>query len=419
MKNLNYKTYNVIDLFAGAGGFSEGFYQTKKFHFLAHVEWEQPMIETLRANLVSRWGFTEEKALIKTIHFDIQKVDQLLKGISKTSEHSVYYKTNSLEFINNGLDGIVDGIKVDIIIGGPPCQSYSIAGRAQDPHSMKLDYRNYLFESFVKIVDHFKPDLFVFENVPGILSAKPGDELVINRIYRAFNEIGYEIRDPQNISKSVYTSSHFEVPQDRNRVIIFGVNKTSKLNLEELYQSLDSLRVLEPLLNVKDAISHLPKLLPLNDIANVEGGKISHYQPDGEIIKYHYPRYHNNRDIKVFERWILEGMNKVKTADKLDFYEKVTGKRSNHNKYRNLEWDKPSPTIVAHLYKDGLMFIHPDVEQRRSITVKEASLIQSFPDDYIFIGSNAYCFKMIGNAVPVKFANKIANAIVNYLESIN
>ena len=84
------------------------------------------------------------------------------------------------------------------------------------------------------------------------------------------------------------------------------------------------------------------------------------------------------------------------------------GKQSNHAKYRNLEWDKPSPTIVAHLYKDGLMFIHPDAKQARSITIKEAALLQSFPDDYEFVGSSGDCFKMIGNAVPPEMAKHIA-----------
>ena len=81
-----------------------------------------------------------------------------------------------------------------------------------------------------------------------------------------------------------------------------------------------------------------------------------------------------------------------------------------------MEWDKPSPTIVSHLHKDGLMFIHPDVNQVRSITIREAALLQSFPMDYEFIGSNAYCFKMIGNAVPVLFAKSIAEAVYSVLE---
>lgn len=110
-------------------------------------------------------------------------------------------------------------------------------------------------------------------------------------------------------------------------------------------------------------------------------------------------------------------MNKKSNEEKINFYNKLLGKNSNHAKYRNLEWDKPSPTIVAHLYKDGLMFIHPDEQQARSITVKEAALLQSFPDDFEFRGSQGDCFKMIGNAVPPEMAKGIACGIVKSLKN--
>ena len=160
----------------------------------------------------------------------------------------------------------------------------------------------------------------------------------------------------------------------------------------------------------------MPKFRPLDRPYKIGNKNISHELIGSTKIPFHEARYHNKRDIAVFKKWITEDMNKLPTEKKLEFYEKVSGKKSNHNKYRSLEWDKPSPTIVSHLYKDGLMFIHPDVEQLRSITIKEAANIQTFPDDYEFIGSSAYCFKMIGNAVPVLFAKKIAEAVINTLE---
>jgi DNA (cytosine-5)-methyltransferase 1 len=110
-------------------------------------------------------------------------------------------------------------------------------------------------------------------------------------------------------------------------------------------------------------------------------------------------------------------MNSFSQDEKRRFYTRITGHSSNHIKYRNLEWNKPSPTIVAHLNKDGYMFIHPDIEQLRTITIREAALLQSFPIDYKFIGSNAYCYKMIGNAVPVKFAYEIAESMYDVLIS--
>lgn len=410
---MNQKKYTCIDLFAGAGGLSEGFHETDRFDFVAHVEWERPMVDTLRNNLIKRWGYSEEEAFKRVICFDVQKTDELFFGNWSEDTKALYEDYNSSFVVKNGLDGLVKKQKVDVIIGGPPCQAFSLAGRAQDPHSMKDDYRNFLFESFVKIVDRYKPNVFVFENVPGMLSACPGEVKVIDRICNAFDSIGYEIRNPKDMSKSIYCASDFEVPQDRNRVIIFGVNKSYCKSCEDFYASLDTLKMQGPHKTVKDAIGSMPKFRPLEKPYKAGGKNISHELIGNKHIPLHEARYHNKRDIEVFRRWISENMNALPNDDKLKFYLEVSGKKSNHNKYRSLEWDKPSPTIVSHLYKDGLMFIHPDIKQLRSITMREAALLQSFPMDYEFVGSNAYCFKMIGNAVPVMFAKKIAEAVVN------
>ena len=409
--------YTVLDLFAGAGGLSEGFLQTNKFDFLAHIEWEKPMVNTLRNNLIKRWGYSHEDAMKSVIRFDIQKTDELLHGQWSQESLQEYGIFNSEIIAEKGLDGIIGNKTVDVIIGGPPCQAYSIAGRAQDPNSMKDDYRNYLFESFVKVVNHYKPKVFVFENVPGMLSARPGDKLVIERICSAFEEIGYEIRNPQDMKKAIYSSVDFQVPQDRHRVIIFGVNKKCTHDVEEFYSAFDSLKSELPVKTVRDAIGHLPKFKPLEKPYKNGKANVSHELIGDSDVTLHEARYHNPRDIEVFKKWISCSMNSFSTQEKLDFYKEVSGRTSNHNKYRNLEWDKPSPTIVSHLYKDGLMFIHPDIEQLRSITVREAALLQTFPTDFEFVGSNAYCYKMIGNAVPVLFAKNIAQAIINVLEA--
>lgn len=407
--------YTFIDLFAGCGGLSEGFYE-QGMHGLAHVEWEMPMVNTLRNRLVKKWGYSTEDAKKAVIHFDIQKTDELLKGSWTKDTLSVYGKTNASIIAKKGIDGLANGKKVDLIIGGPPCQAYSLAGRAQDPNSMKEDYRNYLFESFVKVVDHYKPKVFVFENVPGMLSAKPGDILVIERICKAFDEIGYEIRSPKDMKNSIYSAADFGVPQERKRIIIFGVDKKSKYSVENFYASLDKLILTESKKTVRDAIGDMPKFRPLKEPYKIGNKNVSHELVGDKVISLHEARYHNARDIEVFRKWVSESMNDIPNEQKLEFYKQVSGRTTNHNKYRSLEWDKPSPTIVSHLYKDGLMFIHPDAEQARSITIREAALLQTFPMDFEFIGSSAYCFKMIGNAVPVLFAKNIAQAIVNVLE---
>ena len=261
-----------IDLFAGCGGLSEGFLESGSFEALAHVEWETPMVNTLRNRLVEKWGHSEEDAAKRVVHFDIQKTNELINGNWNDETKNLYSKTNHSEIVSNGLKGIIGKQKVNLIIGGPPCQAYSIAGRAQDKNSMKDDYRNYLFESFVKVVDEFQPEIFVFENVPGLLSASPGGTPVTERIFEAFKEIGYEIRKPDQLKKSIYTASELGVPQKRNRVIIIGVRTTSKLDLESLYTELDSLKKKLKPKNVFDAIGYLPKYQPLK-IQNKTNGK--------------------------------------------------------------------------------------------------------------------------------------------------
>lgn len=404
-----------IDLFAGCGGLSEGFLTTGKYEGLAHIEWETPMVNTLRNRLVERWEHSELEAKKRVIKFDIQKTDELINGKWSDATKALYEKENDSSIVTNGLVGLIGKKRVDCIIGGPPCQAYSIAGRAQSPTGMKNDYRNYLFESFVKIVDFFKPKFFVFENVPGLLSACPGGRPVKERIYEAFEKIGYEIRNPDRLKESIYCAEDFGVPQKRNRVIIIGVPKKSKVKLDSFYEALEHYKT-NVHKTVWDAIGGLPKLIPLENIDYSGKLKISHIQVSGKKIELHNPRYNGKRDQQLFYEWLSKGMNSFSQEEKKAFYTKITGHVSNHIKYRNLDWDKPSPTVVAHLQKDGYMFIHPDIKQLRTITIREAALLQSFPKDYRFLGSNPYCFKMIGNAVPVLFAQGIANAMYEALQ---
>ena len=229
---------NFIDLFAGCGGLSEGFLQSGHFNGLAHIEWEMPMVNTLRHRLINKWEHTIDEATKRVIRFDIQKTDELFYGNWSNESLKIYSSDNHDELPLYGLDKIIGKDKVDIIIGGPPCQAYSLCGRAQDPNSMKNDYRNYLFESFVKIVEHYKPKLFVFENVPGLLSACPGNKPVKERIYEAFKNIGYDILPPERLKTAVFCAADYHTPQTRNRIIIFGVRSNSNIQLDALYHSL-------------------------------------------------------------------------------------------------------------------------------------------------------------------------------------
>ena len=183
----------------------------------------------------------------------------------------------------------------------------------------------------------------------------------------------------------------------------------SGLSITDFYDALSNNKSNKHL-TVRDAIGGLPPIFPLKKIEKVKGRNVSHYATD-KTDPFHLPRHCSSRDIQVFREWIANDMNKCSQQEAIAFYKKVTGKETLYRKYRNLEWDKPSPTVVAHLQKDGFMFIHPDIEQARFITIREAGLLMSFPKDFEFIGNRAYCYKMIGNAVPVKFAKAIAESI--------
>ncbi|MDX6746825.1 DNA cytosine methyltransferase [Polaribacter sp. PL03] len=418
MKN---KKLTFIDLFAGCGGLSEGFIMSGKYDALAHVEWEIPMVRTLRSRLEKKWKHTNEDAFKRVLHFDIQKTEELINGNWKEETIKSFGSTNHIEVQKYGLKGLVGKRKVDLVIGGPPCQAYSVAGRAQDKNSMKEDYRNYLFESFIKVVEEFQPNIFVFENVPGILSACPGDKKVTERIFEYFDQHGYDIKTPDELKNVILSASDFGVPQKRNRVIIVGVRRASKtknINLDSIYSEINKHKIKTPK-TLRDVINHLPKFKPSDKITTLNGRKYCYIPIDEDkfIEENHKPRFQNERDIKIFREWVSKNMNKRPMIERIQFYNNLVGRNSKHAKYRSLDWDKPSQTIVAHLYKDGLMFIHPDAEQARTITVKEAALIQSFPNDFEFIENMGYNYKMIGNAVPPLMAEKIAIAINKILNN--
>lgn len=405
------KKINYLDLFAGCGGLTDGFEQTGLYNALACVEWDKSACETLSKRLCERWGY--EKAKDFVLRFDIQRTKELINGWDNDTEYGS----------SKGFNNFVGNNQVDIIIGGPPCQAYSIAGRIRDEHGMKNDYRNYLFQSYLKIVDQYKPKLFVFENVLGMLSAAPDGELIINKIRDGFSSIGYELIEDIK-DNAVFDVSEFGVPQNRTRVILIGINRNYfkeydlQAILKDFYLNIASKYKVKKIKTVKDAIADLPKFKPLKEPIKISGKKYSHFPTITDFYN-HTPRFHNQRDIEIFEELakdVYYGYNKYSSIQSLkDLYTQKTEKTSSVHKYNVLSWDKPSNTIVAHLYKDGLRHIHPDYKQARTITVREAARLQTFDDDFEFLGSQGDQYKMIGNAVPPLFAKVIAQSVSVFL----
>lgn len=409
---MNRDMLNTLDLFAGCGGLTEGFLQSGYFHTLGAVEWEKAPYETLKHRLQTAWKMKNANDAV--IRFDIQRTDELVGGFSD-EEYGIH----------PGLDRVIDGNPVDVIIGGPPCQAYSLAGRIRDEHGMRNDYRNYLFECYIRLVKHFKPKFFVFENVVGLLSAAPDGTLITRRIYSAFKDAGYYVLE--NFKDALFDVADFGIPQHRKRVIILGIsieyygNKCSDMLNNFYFNIIPKLRKQTRPRTVSDAISDLPPLYPIENPITKGNGKQSHIQHSEVFVPNHTPRFHSHRDSSVFKLLaedIRSGRREYVSIESLKkLYTEVTGKVSNIHKYYVLRENEPSNTIPAHLYKDGMRHIHPDPAQARSITPREAARLQTFPDNFEFLGATMAQYKMIGNAVPVDFAKLIATALFQLVKS--
>lgn len=399
--------YKMIDLFAGCGGLEDGFLQTGKYIDIAAVEWLKPQVNTLVNRLKTKWNVSDAEE--RVMHFDIQREDELFNGW-KDDEFGT---GKGLDYFVNKANGI------DIIIGGPPCQAYSVAGRVRDENGMKDDYRNYLFEHYLNVVNRYRPKLFVFENVPGILSAAPDGTPITQLIRKGFEKIGYKILDDLRFAK--VNASEYAVPQNRERMIIVGIDakrykdadKYLRLFYEEILPEFKADRVV----TVREAIGDLPSCTPNFDEESHKKHK-SHETPTCNVT-WHKPRYHNLRDMDTFKLLtedIETGKREYDSKKISELYEQKIGSKSPIHRYHVLEPDLPSTTIIAHLYKDGNRFIHYDSKQSRSITVREAARLQSFDDDFDFVGSQGNAYQMIGNAVPPKLARAVGAAIAKLLE---
>jgi len=403
------KKYNFIDLFAGAGGLSEGFIRAG-FNPIAHVEMNPDACNTLKTR--TAFHYLKEKGRVNEYYEYLKGEitrDELWSKIPQHLISSVINKEISPETlpqIFNIIDQELQKKDVDIVIGGPPCQAYSVAGRARK--NMDDDPRNHLYKHYVEFLKRYKPKMFVFENVPGILSASNGKYL--EKIFSAVKEQGYELE------KNVLNAKDFNVLQDRKRVIIIGWRKDLQLQ----YPKFDSKEVQYEVL--KHLFSDLPKLKSGQGEWNATKyikKTNSYLESTGirngiDFTTQHIARYNNENDLEIYriavEKWINENkrLNYSELPERLIRHNNT---KTFTNRFQVVNHKGVSHTVVAHICADGHYYIHPDINQNRSITVREAARIQSFPDDYFFESSRTAAFKQIGNAVPVLMAEGIAKKI--------
>lgn len=386
--NRQNDSYNQIaptyaDFFCGSGGLSLGFHMAGYKLSLAN-DIEECCIDTLALNHPETPGQ-------HIIRGDINDVIADINNISR-------YDT------------------VDIVIGGPPCQGFSMANRQR----IIDDPRNHLYKSFIEAVSVLKPSFFVMENVRGMLSAK-------EQIVEDFAKIGY------SSEARLLNANDFGIPQNRERVIFIG----NRINIdnEQIFEEIEKASNVKPKRSLSVAIDDLPKLqakrvkntTEKDDELSGSTCSINHCMEnsndyineinDGikaQLIFNHKARYNNARDIEIYSR-LNPGDNSSdpKIADIMPYNRRA---KIFKDKYYKLEPDKPCKTITAHMKYDCNMYIHP--YQARGLTPREAARVQSYPDWYFFSGAYTKTYMQVGNSVPPLLSKIIATVLKKYIEEV-
>lgn len=411
---------NYIDLFAGAGGLSEGF-QRAGFTPVAHVEMMREACDTL---------------LTRSFYYELSKTEKgrlfyrdYLKG---TVSHTEFFGAMPEEIKQSvicermskeSLPGIFKKIqarmaalhkkKIDVIIGGPPCQAYSVVGRSRT--DMSQDPRNQLYLLYVDFLKRFQPKMFVFENVQGILSAGKGQ--YFEDLKSRCDSAGYKL------FPHLLKAEEFGVLQKRRRIIVVGIKK-------EIFAKFGAFEITRPDgslydgFTVSDLLTDLPELLPGEQKDNYAGPinsylRLTGIRKEDDVLSWHLTRPIREQDREIY-RFVINFKKKyLRNADYTDIPKNLQTHKNTTgflDRFKVVPSDeKTCQTMVAHISKDGHYYIHPDVKQARSLSVREAARIQSFPDDYFFEGSRTSAFTQIGNAVPPLLAFWIAKVVKGYL----
>ncbi|WBL16878.1 DNA cytosine methyltransferase [Sutcliffiella sp. NC1] len=316
---------------------------------------------------------------------------------------------NSLKYNNEN--------SVSMIIGGPPCQAYSLVGRGRMGIEAEKDNRNFLFYYYLRIVKEFSPQMFVFENVPGILSAKKGK--VFEEIQEQFDRIGYSILSGPNSGDlaNILNFADYGIPQSRKRVLLFGFKK--EINFKYPCFSKEKM-IWNHELNTENVLADLPNLSPgegTDGLVDYDSKKLTTFQSlmrmDSIGVFNHQARPTQERDREIYRIAI----KKARNGEKLSYpdlpSELKTHKNENvfKDKFKVHASNQIPHTVVAHISKDGHYNIHYDLTQARSLTVREAARIQTFPDNFFFEGPRTAQFVQVGNAVPPLMSEIIAKTI--------
>lgn len=392
-------SYKFIDLFCGAGGFSKGL-ELAGFECIGGIELKEVISKTHQLNHKHS----------KTIFGDIREVPP-----EKFAE-------------------IIGTNHVDVIIGGPPCPTFSTIGdakiRSVTGKPTSEDPRNQLFLEYLKYVEFFRPDIFVIENVPNFITKYKGAIFntavdIIENIGKGEEENGegiYEVEKPVQVLNAVY----YGVPQTRRRMMLVAHKKNGvKFSYPEpthYYDQIDEAsKKLKPCTTVLDAIGDLPEItdnwriseMPYSKSRGLtEFQKIMRASGNEKTVKNNICRMSNDRAKRVFPH-MEQGSKYMDLPSEirqiLPFREDIF-----QDRLKRLVLNKPSWTVIAHIGMDGYMYIHPT--ENRTLSVREAARIQSFPDDFEFVGNQQETYVQVGNAVPPLLGKAIGESLMKYLE---
>ena len=353
--------YNIMDLFAGVGGLSYGFSTMENFNILLANEIEKDISV----------AYTLNHPNVNMLNCDINDLTE--------------------ETIKKALNGQ----NIDIIVGGPPCQSYSTLGKR------KMDARANLFMQYKRILSIVQPRAFVFENVTGILSMDKGN--LFKNVQKEFSELGY------NLKYQVLNAVDYGVPQQRERVILVGFKGEN--NFE--YPKPTHGNGLKPYVTLKDAIGDLPKLESGESSTKYDTDNSNEFlmfikKDSTELSEHNAPK--NGEHLIKLMKALKDGQSKD------DLPEELRPKSGYGNTYAKLWWGKPSTTITRNFAcPSSSRCIHP--RDSRAMTIREGARLQSFPDNYKFYGSDGMKRLEIGNAVPPLLSMAIAKQMLKAIEA--
>lgn len=510
------KTIPIIDIFAGPGGLGEGFsaFQAQKdesaFKIKLSVEKDEFAHKTLELRAFYRQFSSKDVPVdyYKYLRGEMKK-EELFQKYSDEYSHAqkeawlAELGKTDRELVNSRILEALSGAKNWVLIGGPPCQAYSLAGRSRmrnvNPWKYARDHRHQLYKEYLQILADHKPPIFVMENVKGLLSS----QRTITKKENTFDLILSDLRNPSNaiygnassLSYKLFSISHespekpedinpedfvvrseeYGIPQARHRIIILGIRsdicekkpdtlKKSKkhIPIEAVIGDLPKLRSglskgqdtfenwRDTILEIKDAewLKSIPPELKTSLLSTLKrvgtniyrGGPFipyitgpdehSYWYVDGKLggACNHETRAHIREDLHRYFFAAVFANKYGKPAKLNDFPSELLPKHENvkvdskntifNDRFRVQISGRPSTTVVSHISKDGHYYIHYDPSQCRSLTVREAARLQTFPDNYFFEGNRTQQYHQVGNAVPPLLANKIAEIVYKVFQDM-